>query len=182
MVKVYDVDQDKLVKELALKLKEDSKISMPEWAKFVKTGPNKERNPSFNEWWHFRAASILKKIYTHGPIGVAKLRTKYGGKKNMGVAPEKFVRASGKIIRVILQQLESAGYVKKEEKNLHKGRKIAPKGTSLIDKVAGSMYQAQSKKNKSSEESNVADKVEKNASTSKPEEKTSEQKPAKEAK
>jgi small subunit ribosomal protein S19e len=71
-----------------------------------------------------------------GPIGVSKLRSKYGGKKNRGMKPEKFYPASGKIIRTILQQLENAELVKKEEKGVHKGRIIAPKGVSLLDKAA----------------------------------------------
>jgi small subunit ribosomal protein S19e len=154
MVKVYDVNQDVLVNQLALKLKSDSKLKIPDWAKFVKTGPNKERHPLSEDWWYFRAASILRKIYFHGPIGVAKLRTKYGSKKNRGVVPSKFVKASGKIIRVILQQLESAGYIKKESDSQHKGRKISPKGVSLVDKVAGDVSKLSASKAKEDSDSN----------------------------
>lgn len=140
MVKVYDVNQDALVNEVAALLQKEKKILMPDWARFVKTGTNKERPPVQENWWYLRAASILKKVYTLGPIGVAKLRTKYGSKKNRGVKPEEFRKSSGKIIRSLLQQLETAGYIKQEKKSQHKGRVITPLGASLLDKAAGKIY------------------------------------------
>ena len=140
MVKIYDVNQQALIAEVAAILKKESKIKMPEWAAFVKTGPSKERPPAQEEWWYLRAASVLKRIYTHGPIGVSKLRTHYGSRKNRGVRPDKFVKSGGKIIRVVLQQLEAEKLIAHEDKTQHKGRKIAPKGASLLDKAAGTIY------------------------------------------
>ena len=70
-----------------------------------------------------------------GPIGVSKLRNMYGTKKNRGVKPEHFCKGSGKIVRVILQQLEAEGFVKKVEKDIHKGKIITPKGQSFLDKA-----------------------------------------------
>ncbi|MFP4424284.1 MAG: 30S ribosomal protein S19e [Candidatus Woesearchaeota archaeon] len=111
-------------------------IQAPEWGPFVKTGPHKQRPPVRDDWWHVRAAAILQSIDSKGPIGVSKLRTKYGGKKDRGLRPEKQMKASGNIIRKILQQLEEAGLVKKEEKDVYKGRSITPKGISLLAKAA----------------------------------------------
>lgn len=139
MVKAYDVDQNELVTAIALQLQKEGKISMPDWATFVKTGNNKERPPLSDDWWFHRAASILKRVYMQGPIGVEKLRTVYGSAKNRGVKPGRFVKSGGKVIRVALQQLEEAQYVTKEEKSLHRGRKITPQGMSLVDKAAGSL-------------------------------------------
>ena len=107
----------------------------PDWAKLVKTGHAKKRQPLQENWWQMRAASILRKIYRHGPIGTSKLRTKYGSKKNRGHKPERFYRASGKIIRVMLQQLEKAQYIKQEKHGNHAGRVVTPKGKSFLDKV-----------------------------------------------
>ena len=78
---------------------------------------------------------MLLKIDTLGPIGVAKLRVKYGGRKNRGVAPDKFARASGKIIRVILQQFDKEGLTKQDVKGVHKGRVTTPKAKSMIVKL-----------------------------------------------
>jgi len=127
---VLDVPQEQLIKKTAEALKKE--IHMPSWAPFVKTGTHKQRPPVEDDWWYIRAASVLRKVYLLGPIGVSKLRTLYGGKKNRGVKPEKFKEGSGSIARKILQQLEEAKLVKQEEKSKHKGRVITPKGASLL--------------------------------------------------
>ena len=106
----------------------------PEWSKFVKTGSGKERPPVELDWWHLRAASVLRAVYLKGPIGVSKLRIKYGNNKNRGHKPSKFTKGSGKIIRVILQQLEKAGLVEFKKDDVHKGRILTSKGQSFITK------------------------------------------------
>lgn len=136
MATIYDVDTNELIDAVAEELKKIDAIQPPEWAPFVKTGVSKERPPVNKDWWYMRTASVLRKVTILGPIGVSKLRTKYGGKKNCGYRPERFYRASGNIIRKILQQLEKAELIKKKEKDIHKGRIIAPKGKSLLDKTA----------------------------------------------
>ena len=132
---IKEISSEKLIKGLVGELKKNEAIKAPEWASFVKTGRFKERPPYSDDWWHSRAASVLRRVKLTGPIGVSKLRTKYGGKKNRGVAPEKFYRGSGSIARKILQQLEKAGLLKQAQKGVHKGRVLTPKGQSMIDKV-----------------------------------------------
>ena len=136
MPSLYDVAPNQLIAKVAEELKKNSKITAPEWAAFVKTGVHKERPPIEKDWWYARTASILRKIYVLGPIGVNKLRRKYGGKKNRGHKPEKFYPGSGNIIRKILQQLEKAELIKYAEKKVHKGRVITPKGKKFLDKIA----------------------------------------------
>ncbi len=132
MVTVYDVPADKLIEKVAKEFKKYKELTPPPWAKFVKTGVHKERPPDNPDWWYIRAASILRRIYIDGPVGVSRLRTYYGGRKKFGSAPEHFRKASGAIIRRILQQLESLGLVEKTKK----GRAITPKGRSFLDKMA----------------------------------------------
>lgn len=131
MVSVKEVSPGKLISEVTAHLKQDNSIQQPEWARFVKTGPHKERKPQSPDWWYIRCASILRKTYLFPNLGVGKLRMLYGGRKHRGVQPESHLRASGKIIRTMLQQLEVAGYIKKQQK----GRILTPKGRSLIDKI-----------------------------------------------
>jgi small subunit ribosomal protein S19e len=133
MTSPLDVPAERLVKEVAQELKQ--KITAPAWAQFVKTGVHKERPPISSDWWFVRAASILRTIYRFGPVGVSRLRTRYGGIKNRGVKPERFRKASGAIIRKILQQLESAGYITKSTTS-KKGRVVTPAGLSLLTKAA----------------------------------------------
>ncbi len=136
MASIYDVDQQKLVEELAKELKGNPALAPPEWHIFVKTGTNKERPPTQENWWHIRAASVLKQIYRNGPVGVSKLRTRYGSAKNRGVKKHRSTKASGNILRKILQQLETANLVKKVEEEVNKGRVITPGGQALLDKTA----------------------------------------------
>ena len=136
MPTIYDCDPSELVERTAEELKKIEAIKPPTWAAFVKTGVHKERPPSKSDWWYIRAASVLKQIYRFGPIGVSKLRTKYGGKKNRGVKTEHFYKGSGSIIRKIVQQLEKEGFIKKDLKSLHKGRVITAKGKKFLDDIA----------------------------------------------
>ncbi len=131
---IYNVSQQKLVLEVSQLLKEQ--IEMPEWARFVKTGPHRETLPKNPDWWYIRAASVLRTCYKQGPVGVSKLRTRYGGRKNRGFRPDKFQRSSGKIIRSILQQLESVDLLKQEQIGVYKGRVATSKGASLLAKAA----------------------------------------------
>jgi small subunit ribosomal protein S19e len=135
MASVNDIGPEKANQLLASELKKIDKITPPSWASFVKTGNHKERPPENPDWWFVRAASILKNIYNHGPVGVSKMRTRYGGKKDRGRKPERFAKASGNIIRKIVQQLESAELIKNSTTQ-HKGRMIAPRGQSLLDKIS----------------------------------------------
>ena len=104
MANIYSCDPSELVEKAGVELKKIEIIKPTEWAAFVKTGMHKERPPLNNDWWFIRTASILRKVYVSGPIGVSKLRTKYGGKKNRGVKTEHFYKGSGSIIRKIMQQ------------------------------------------------------------------------------
>jgi len=132
MVTARDADSQQLIESLKEKMKKIEDIQPPEWSKLVKTGMSRERPPEQEDWWYMRTAAILRKIYFRGPIGTARLRVMYGGKKNRGHKPEHFYPGGGSIIRKILQQLDSAGLVK-TKKN---GRVISPKGQKLLDNIA----------------------------------------------
>ncbi len=131
---IRDVPPDALIKRLAEELKKLPELQPPEWSRYVRTGVHKERMPEQLDWWYTRAASVLRRICLDGPIGVSRLRTYYGGRQKRGSAPEHFRKGSGKIIRVVLQQLEGAGFVTKIERG---GRKATPKATSLLARIAG---------------------------------------------
>jgi len=146
MPTIYNCDPSELVEKTSEELKKVETIKPPEWAPFVKTSVHKERPPAKNDWWYSRAASILKQVYRQGPIGVSKLRTKYGGKKNRGTKPEHFYKGSGNIIRKIMQQLEKEGFVKKDLKSVHKGRSITTKGKKFLDDIAAKISKVDGQK------------------------------------
>lgn len=140
MTSIYDIPLNELIERTSIELKKLNEIEPPQWSKSVKTGLSRERPPAREDWWHVRAASVLRKIYRFGPIGVAKLRVEYGGKKNRGHKPEHFYRGSGSIIRKILQQLERAQLIMYVEKGIHKGRIVTSKGKSLLDKISAQIH------------------------------------------
>ena len=136
MTHILSVNPNDLVNQTAEELKKQKLVQPVDWSKFVKTGHHKHRLPDNQDWWYSRSAAILRSIAKLGPIGTEKLRTKYGGKKDRGHKPEKFYKASGSIIRKILQQLETAELIKQTQKGAHKGRVLTPKGMSFLDKLA----------------------------------------------
>ncbi len=130
----YDVPPSLLIDRLARYLKENvDEVKPPDWAPFVKTGIHAQRPPENPDWWFIRCASLLRKIYVEGPVGIEHLRSKYGGRKDRGTRPEHAVKGSGAIIRKALQQLEAAGYVQTLK---GKGRVVTPKGRSLLDSLS----------------------------------------------
>ena len=132
MVTAREVEPQKLVERLKEELKKMEEIKPPEWARFVKSGVHKQRPPEQPDFWYIRAASVLRRIYIDGPVGVERLRSYYGGARKRGYFPKHFRKGSGAIIRKILQQLEKAGLVEKTAK----GRKISPKGQKLLNGIA----------------------------------------------
>ena len=84
MAKAYDIPADDLITHLAENLKKDKKIEAPQWSQFVKTGAHVEKIPQNRDWWYIRCASLLRKVYINGPIGISDLRSEYGGKKQAG--------------------------------------------------------------------------------------------------
>ena len=137
---VFELNAQEYNEKLAEALKQISEIKEPEWAQFVKSGPSKERPIEDPDFWNKRTASILRQIYKRGILGVNKLRTKYGSKKNRGYAPEKYKKASGKIIRNILQQTDAAGFTEiaktiKGVRSKKPGRQITAKGKEFLEAI-----------------------------------------------
>jgi small subunit ribosomal protein S19e len=80
-----------------------------------------------------RCASLLRKLYIHGPVGIARLRVEYGGRQRKGTHIEHSRVAGGSAIREPLQQLQKAGFISIEAKQ---GRKLTTEGTSLLNRMA----------------------------------------------
>ena len=134
MTTAYDVPANVLINRLSGYMKENIREIQPaDWAGFVKTGSHVERVPQNPDWWYVRSASVLRKLYMNGPVGVSRLRKEYGGRKRRGVRPAHFAKAGGNILRSILQQLEKAGLAQKDGT---KGRVVSGKGRSLLDAMS----------------------------------------------
>jgi small subunit ribosomal protein S19e len=128
-----DVPSDLLIDRLSKFLKENvGDVAPPSWALTAKTGSQGERPPSNPDWWYTRCASLLRKMYLHGPVGIARLRVEYGGRLRRGTHIEHSRASGGSAIREPLQQLQKAGFIAVETK---KGRKLTPEGISLLNRI-----------------------------------------------
>jgi len=130
-----DVDPKKFIEVCKEELKKIESIKPPEWSSFVKTGSSRRFPPQQSDWWYSRTASILRRIYIDGPVGVERLRTYYGGKKDRGHKPERFRKSGGSIIRKCLQQLEAAGLIEKSKNLKKRGRVISNNGKRFISDI-----------------------------------------------
>lgn len=140
MATFYDAPVDELLDELAIRLEDE--LEEPEWARYAKAGDAKEMPPTQDDFWFRRGASILRKVAIDGPVGVGTLATAYGdgkeGTNRYRVAPRRRSDGSRNVIRTLIQQLESAGYI--EDTN-GEGRRVTADGRSLLDETAGDVIE-----------------------------------------
>jgi len=132
MTTVYDVSADLLIRKVAEALKSRQEIKPPAWTAFAKTGVHKELPPEDPDWWYVRSAAVLRRVYVDGPLGVQRMRSFYGGKKDRGSRPNAFRKGSGSVLRKSLQQLEACKFVVHDKT----GRRISPEGQSFMDALA----------------------------------------------
>lgn len=135
MTTVFDIPPAVLINKTAEELKALEPITPPVWASFAKTGVHKQAPPNQEDWWYIRAASILRRVYIDGPVGVQRMRTFYGGNRDRGSNPYQFRRGSGSVLRKALQQLEEAGLIER----VGTGRIVSAKGRSFIDRIANDL-------------------------------------------
>ncbi len=138
MTTPHDVPVSKFIEKLSKYLKENvEEVHPPAWAAFAKTGSHVEKQPQNADWWYTRGASLLRKIYVYGPIGLEKLRSEYGGRKGFNVKPNHAAKAGGSNIRKLLQQLETAGLIQTIRPT---GRRMTPKGRKLLQEVSETLH------------------------------------------
>lgn len=132
---VYNIEPREFNVKLAEELKKVPEFKVADWVFLVKSGSHKERVPEEPDFWYKRAASILRFMYTQNkPLGVSRLRVRYGGRKDRGVKPAIFRKSGGKMIRLLLQQAEKAGLIEKT-KSGKAGRMLTEKGRKLLEGI-----------------------------------------------
>ncbi|KAL2552217.1 40S ribosomal protein S19-1 [Forsythia ovata] len=111
-----------------------SPMELPEWTDIVKTGVLKELAPYDPDWYYIRAASMARKIYLRGGLGVGGFQRIYGGSKRNGSRPPHFCKSSGSVARHVLQQLQNMNIIDMDPRG---GRRITSTGQRDLDQVAG---------------------------------------------
>eukprot|EP01115_Flamella_aegyptia_P002624 TRINITY_DN136740_c0_g1_i1.p1 TRINITY_DN136740_c0_g1~~TRINITY_DN136740_c0_g1_i1.p1 ORF type:complete len:165 (-),score=61.98 TRINITY_DN136740_c0_g1_i1:54-491(-) len=137
-ITVKDVPADAFIKAYAKYLKRSGRVELPKWVDIVKTGVGKQLAPLDPDWYYTRMASMARKVYLYGPIGVGKFTKIYGGSMKQGYRPSHFTRASGSVARSVLHQLENLKVVEKDNKG---GRKVTHTGQRDLDRIAGQLLQ-----------------------------------------
>jgi small subunit ribosomal protein S19e len=140
MATLYDAPAEDLIEAVAADLAD--RIDHPDWAELVKSGSSKELPPAQEDFWHVRAASVLRKIAINGPVGIERLSTEYGdtkgGTNRYRVAPPRRADGSGSVLRTICQQLEAEDLIEIAE---GQGRQVTAEGRSLLDDTAGEVLE-----------------------------------------
>ena len=140
MTTFYDVPAEDLNEAVAEELAD--RLEEPDWAQFATTSVGAELPPEQEDFWSRRAASLLRKVATDGPVGVERLSTAYGtttgGSTRYRVAPDTRVDGSKNVIRTILQDLEEADLV---ETAGSEGRIVSADGRSLLDEAASDVLE-----------------------------------------
>ncbi|MCL4335260.1 MAG: 30S ribosomal protein S19e [Candidatus Thermoplasmatota archaeon] len=133
MVDARKVPAELIIQELSSKLASNKDLKVPDWVNYLKAGIHRENSWENGEQWYYcRSASLLRKLYIKGTLGISRLSQEYGGRVDRG--SKRYHPSSGSrfIVRYILHSLESAGLVKK----VNGGRTLSPAGQSLMEKAA----------------------------------------------
>jgi len=137
MANVLDVDGSMLIRKASEKLKSEGVVA-PGYVTFVKSGPSRERVPSDPDFYFVRCASLLRQVYLNGPIGISRMRTKYGTRKLHTIHRHHHKRAGGSVIKDAFDSLEKLKLVK----TTPKGRIITSTGKSFLDKVSNELIKS----------------------------------------
>jgi len=130
---VRDVAADKFIAAYARHLKRSGRINVPKWADIVKTGAFKEQGPQDPDWYFIRLASVSRRLYLQGGLGVGAFRKVYGGRQNNGSKPSHRALAAGGVLRSVLKQLEAIKVVEADPKG---GRRLTQTGQRDLDRIA----------------------------------------------
>ena len=110
---------------------------MPVWHDLIKTGTFKELCPQDPDWYYVRAASVARKVYLRGGVGVGAFQKIYGGAKSNGSRRPHFAKAAAGLHRNILQALTEIDLVAKKKDK--KGRWITRSGQRELDTIASQL-------------------------------------------
>lgn len=134
---VKDIPAAKFITALAAHLKNSGKYELPAWHDIVKTSSARQLAPADADWYYMRLASVVRRVYLNGGIGVVQLTKHYGGSGKFYTRPSHFVAASRSPIRTALQALEKTKLIAKKEGST--GRFITATGRRELDAFAASL-------------------------------------------
>ena len=111
MDSVFRVQPAPLLRAIADTLKKNQQIALPKDVDLIKTGSSRENAPSDRDWFYMRMAAIIRQAMCKGRVSLKGLAYRFGARKNRGVRPSKFARASTFVIGSAIEQLEKIGWI-----------------------------------------------------------------------
>ena len=144
-ITLKDVPANKFIAAYAAHLKKTQKIKPIDGHEYLKTAFYKDMHPECPDWYYTRAAALARKLYLRPQIGVGRLRHLFGSVRRNGHCANRHGKASGKIIRHALIQLEKAGIItrfKDEQGNVFDERIVSKEGQKELNEVAKNVFNA----------------------------------------
>ena len=144
-ITLKDVPAQKFIQAYAAHLKKTQKIKPLDGSEYLKTAYYKDMSPENPDWYYVRAAALARKLYLRPQIGVGRLRHLFGSVRRNGHCANTHGKASGKIIRHALIQLEKAGILtrfKDDQGNVFDERVVSKEGQKELNEVAKNVFKA----------------------------------------
>ena len=128
-----DVAANKWVRAMALHLKQSGKLFVPNCAELMKQSTGNERAPQNVDWYFFRCAAVLRRVYVRPGTGYGGLAKAFAILKNNGSRPEKTVKASRGLLHWACRSLEGLKLLGKGKES---GRVLTREGKRKCDAIA----------------------------------------------
>lgn len=110
MDSVYRVKATPLIEAITETLKAKSDIVLPENHDLIKTSHGKQYSPENQNWFYIRMASIVRTAMCKGSVSLKTLARKHACRKNAGVRPSRYAKASDFVNESAVQQLIKIGW------------------------------------------------------------------------
>jgi len=140
---VKDVPAQEFIFALAAFFKRSQKLELPAWHDIVKTGTFKELPPQSADWYYVRAASLARRVYLRGGLGMGALTRSYGGNDYKAKGKPHHVDGARGLNRYILQKLQELDLVSTRPEK--KGRWLTANGQKELDTIAAQVLASRPK-------------------------------------
>ncbi len=119
MEQVYRVKATPLIEAIKETLKTKNEIELPINWDLIKTSHGKEFSPEDPNWFYVRMASIVRTVMCKGTVSLKTLARKHSCRKNSGVRPSRYAKASDFVNESAVEQLIKIGWFNfKSEKDI----------------------------------------------------------------
>ncbi len=130
---IRDVAANKWIRAMAQHLKQEGKLFVPNCTEIVKQSHGNDRAPQNPDWFYYRCAAVLRRIYVRPGTGYGGLSKAFAIKKNNGSNREHTVRAARGMLHWACRSLEGLKLIAKGKSS---GRVITKEGKKRADTVA----------------------------------------------